>query len=816
MLLGVIGCEDGRVRVPGGRGRGLAAATALLLVALTACTPEANPLPSPQPSESGPPAPRAQHQPRTMADLLEGWRDELTGGRDFDPEETPYAQTIVRIDAAARANLSTLADGEGEPWVDLDTSRPLELHAAYTRLSAMALAWATYGGSYEADPVLLAEIIRIVRWLSDNRYNTETPFLQSTWWYWTIGIPLELNTVVVLLGDTLSADDVSAAMEAIGRFTPEVNRTGANRLWSALVVAGRAVILGDAAALQKTTDDMLEALVLVDSGDGFYADGSFIQHTTIPYTGGYGLSFLNTLGSYLSLVNDSPWKPSDESLAVVAQIVTKAVDPVVFAGVMIDSVRGREVSRFYSQGNVAGASAISAVLQLADVTAGPTAQELTSVVRGWLITDQAGYIWQSRSISSMERAERVLAETDAVAGATEGTFVFPAMDRAVHRGHDSAFAVSMSSSRIATFEMISGQNLRGWFTGSGATALYGADIDQYSDAYWPTVNANRIPGTTVDTVVRAPGEGNGHLSDSTYAGSLASASGLLGVAGMQVELFASPVTANKAWFFFDDEIVALGSGITAEDLAGGGWDGERARVETVIDNRKADPTIPSDTTRLETGTGWAHIADRGAGTGYVFDEGQRVEAETYTGRGSWHDINTARGSDVELEREFDALWIDHGSSPRNDTYSYTVLPGSSAEATVAYARRPDVTVLANSTRVSAVSENTLGVVSAAFWSTSATVTDERGHDLLAVRGRALVTLEQSARELALTVADPTQEQSSIRVEIMRSATAVDLLSPGVTVVQLEPTIVLEVDTTDSQGAGYTARFQLAVPDRPFE
>jgi hyaluronate lyase len=759
---------------------------------------------------------RAQFQPRTIADLLVGWRDELTGGRDFDPDEAPYAPTIARIDAAARTTLSGLTGEEGEPWRDLDTSRPLELHTAYTRLSAMALAWATYGSSFEGDPTLLAETTRVLRWLSEHRYNTQTPFIQSTWWYWTLGIPLELNTVVVLLGDSLPHDDVAAAMDTVARFTPEVTLTGANRLWSALVVAVRAVILRDSAALQRATDDMVDALVLVTSGDGFYADGSFIQHTTIPYTGGYGLSFLSTLGSYLSLVNNSRWEPSEESVAVVAQIVTAGVDPVVVSGVMMDAVRGREVSRFYNQANVAGATAIMAVLQLADATAGDTAGELQAIARRWLRDDQTGYLWQSRSISSMERAQKALASPGGAADATTGTFAFAAMDRAVHRGRDYAFSVSMSSSRIATFEMISGQNLRGWFTGSGATAIYAADIEQYSDNYWPTVNAYRIPGTTVDTAARAPGEGSGYLSGSPYAGSLASASGQFGVAGMQLQSFASPVTANKAWFFFDNEIVALGSGITATELTGDGWDGEQAHVETVIDNRKADPTVASDLERLETGTGWAHIADRGDGIGYVFDASQDLEAESYTGRGSWHDINSARGSEVVVERDFDALWIDHGTSPRNETYSYTVLPGSSAEATVRYSDSPDVSVLANTTNVSAVRESTLGVVSAAFWSPTASTVKEGGEALLSVRGPALVTLEQSARELALTVADPTQEQTSIRVEIMRSAIAVDALSPGVAVVQLAPTIILEVNTTGSAGASFTARFQLGVPDRPFE
>ena len=77
-----------------------------------------------------------------------------------------------------------------------------------------------------------------------------------------------------------------------------------------------------------------------------------------------------------------------------------------------------------------------------------------------------------------------------------GCFAFPAMDRARHLRPGFGFGISMCSSRIYDYESINGENLHGWFTGDGMAYLYNSDLNQFADAFWPTVNPYRLPGTT--------------------------------------------------------------------------------------------------------------------------------------------------------------------------------------------------------------------------------------------------------------------------------------------------------------------------------
>jgi hyaluronate lyase len=80
------------------------------------------------------------------------------------------------------------------------------------------------------------------------------------------------------------------------------------------------------------------------------------------------------------------------------------------------------------------------------------------------------------------------------------------------------------------------------------------------------------------------------------------------------------LVSQKSWFCFDDEVVALGTGITAHD---------GRRVETVVENRRlatgteavlVDGTaaVPSlGETATTPGARWVHLAGTG---GYVFPD----------------------------------------------------------------------------------------------------------------------------------------------------------------------------------------------------
>ncbi|MFD0382570.1 polysaccharide lyase family 8 super-sandwich domain-containing protein [Streptomyces stramineus] len=92
-----------------------------------------------------------------------------------------------------------------------------------------------------------------------------------------------------------------------------------------------------------------------------------------------------------------------------------------------------------------------------------------------------------------------------------GHRLFAAMDRAVHRRPGWTANIAMASDRIAHYENGNGENPRGWHTGAGMLYWWGARTggDQYTDAFWPTVDPCRLPGTTVSAKRPADNEGGG-------------------------------------------------------------------------------------------------------------------------------------------------------------------------------------------------------------------------------------------------------------------------------------------------------------------
>ena len=85
-------------------------------------------------------------------------------------------------------------------------------------------------------------------------------------------------------------------------------------------------------------------------------------------------------------------------------------------------------------------------------------------------------------------------------GALEGHYNFAMMDRVVHRCSEYVFGISAYSDRTYMYEAMNQENLKGYHTSDGMTYLYNGDTTQYSSGFWATVNPNRLPGTTVDTL----------------------------------------------------------------------------------------------------------------------------------------------------------------------------------------------------------------------------------------------------------------------------------------------------------------------------
>ena len=759
--------------------------------------------------------------------LREKWVDLLTGGNSYNTADPAIATAIASVTNTANSYWSSLNKSAARTslWSDAaSTTISADLNTHYSRLRSLALAYATTGSSLKGNTALRDDIVSGLDWMYANRYH-ENIRIYDNWWHFEIGCPMALNDVVALMYADLSANRISNYMRAVEKFTPSATTpatggstgtfTGANRMWKIQVVAIRGLIVHDDAKLRAARDAFSNLFLYVTSGDGFYVDGSFIQHGKHPYTGGYGASLLSTIAQGLALLNGpnaaspggSTWRIVDPNLANLYRWVYDSYEPLLYRGDMMAMTQGREVSRSGSTEHATGHGIMQSILRISQFAPPDDRARLRALLKSWAEGDSSRSFVGTAPLALKVDAQQLLADP-AVTAREEllGNYVFASMDRVVHLGAGYGLGLSLSSTRIYTYESINTENLRGWHTGDGMMYLYNADLTSFTDNFWPTVNARRLPGTTVDAgQTRANGSGQSTTPTYTWVGG--ASLGRCGAAGMQLDGWNNTLTAKKSWFMFDDEIVCLGSGITSTD---------NRPIETTVENRilntagnntfTLDGTAPSNApgwSATMSAVRWAHLAGRADGSdlGYYFPATTTLQGLRETRTGAWSDINSG-GATTPITRHYLTLWFDHGANPANSTYAYVLLPGRSTTQVAAYAATPQITILENSPSAQAVRETTLGLTAANFWNDArATVGG------ITVDRKACVLLQDTGRVVEVAVSDPTQANpGSITVELAIPALSIVSSDTGVTVVQLTPTLRLSVDVGGARGRAFRARF----------
>ncbi len=744
------------------------------------------------------------------------WLTLFTGG-NYNLGDADVAARVVVNTSTAQSNWTTMVktggNGRSFLWSDLaSTTVSSQLSSNYGRLRAMALAYASTGSTLQGNASLLTDILGGLEWMYANRYN-EGKIEYDNWFYWEIGVPLQVNDLAVLLYDQLTPTQLMNQMRAIERFTPVAHlltnnaflSTGANTAWKAQVVTVRGVVVKDATKMTAARDALSPVFPYVTSGDGFYTDGSFIQHGATPYNGAYGASVIRNLAGTLALTNGSSWTVTDPNLDNLYRWIYDSFAPFLFRGAFMDAVRGRDPARSVNQDHLAGHDVITSILAITEFAPPADAANFKAKAKAWIQADTFRSFISNASMPALIRAKAVLND-NSITPAAEPIVnkQFPGMDRAIHWRPGFAFAVSMCSSRIYNYESGLTENLRGWYSGDGATYLYNSDIDEYSSNFAPTVNPYRLAGITVDTQARTDGASKGTLSPKSWAGG-AEIMGLYGSSGMELQATQSTLTARKSWFMFDNEVVALGSGITSTD---------NRTIETIVENRRlkiatsaltVDGVAKSTTlgwSETMTGVGWCNLAATG---GYVFPGGATLKGLRETRTGQWHDISNDDTTTVNTNN-FATLWFDHGSNPSGAGYSYILLPNQTAAQTAAYAASSDIVILENSSFAHAVRERNLGITAANFW-------EDGTHTVgfITVDKKSAVLAHETTAQVDISVSDPTQlDTGVVTVELARSATALVSADAQITVLQLTPTIRF---TANVSGAfGRTIKASFAVPD----
>jgi hyaluronate lyase len=307
------------------------------------------------------------------------------------------------------------------------------------------------------------------------------------------------------------------------------------------------------------------------------------------------------------------------------------------------------------------------------------------------------------------------------------------------------------------------------------TYLHTSDLTQFSDGFWPTVDPQRLPGTTV---VAGSTPRSNQVGGSPVAGG-ATVDGY-SAAMMQLRPAGGQLNAKKSWFLLDDAVIALGSDIssTAPDQ----------HVETIVENRllTGEPAF----TVAEDGK-WACL---GGNLGYFFPNGAGWKSARVDRQGSWREIN-AGGSPAAIMRRYQTIWFDHGATPQGASYAYALLPGKNAAAVAAYAAAPGVRIVENSAQAQVVSKPALGLRAVNFW----TDAQKTSNGITSDRIAAVLVIEAGGA-MQIAVADPTQSNGgAIHIEIDRATAGVIEKDDAISIDQISPAVRLTVNVANARG-----------------
>lgn len=637
----------------------------------------------------------------------------------------------------------------------------------YENIKNIAKAYATPNTKYYKNPEIKKELIEYLDWLYENAYHEGLPE-NGNWWQWELGIPKHLNDIMVLLYDDVPYEKRMKYLKASQYFQPFAEysgvspsasystspdkrvSTGGNRIDTSIISFLRGVLMEDKVQVMDGAKAVADVGEYVTTRDGFYKDGSFIQHGNVAYNGTYASVLFDGLGSVLWLATGTQFEVKDERIDNVYESILNGYKYLFINGGVNDSVSGRATSRDNSSDISRGKDLLTS-LSLLSIGAGKEYQdEIKSLIKTVALENNSYNTIDKISNKIAKAIIRDIINDDSIKTLkVEGTKVYGAMDRAVSINEKGGkFVLSMHSSRIANYETMNNENVKGWYIGDGMTYVYGTDSTTFTE-YWPTVDKYHLPGVTNSLRERGDksGERRGQTTSKAWVGG--SCNGKEAFVGMDMISWNKATEMRKSYFMTDDgAILIAASNINSKD----------GEVHTTIDNRIIkDGKIILNGKEIKEDTVIENPQNislnfnenyKGENIGYKIVYAPQLNLKKETRTGSWKNIGGT--STEEITKDYFTAYINHRKNPKKSGFAYIILPMYSQEEVNNYdVSRFEIIKLDKETHI--IKDKKSGVTGINFWKDSPT--KELG---IKAYSTLSVLLKENDEFLELWVSDPTQ------------------------------------------------------------
>lgn len=562
----------------------------------------------------------------------------------------------------------------------------------YDGLVKIVKAYSTPGTKYYKKEEIKTQVIDALDWLYDNAYHENLPEL-GNWWQWEIGIPKKLNEILVIMYDEIPKDKKIKYLKASQYFQPYAKwsafspsasyssaphkriSTGGNRIDTSLICFIRGVLMEDRTQILDGLNSVAEVGKIVTEKDGFYKDGSFVQHDNVAYNGTYATVLFDGLGMILELIDGTEFKIESPEINNIYDSILKGYSYLMINGGVNDSVSGRSISRDNSSEIERGRDLVSSITLLSSKAPKEYRNDLYSMIKKIVLDNNFYSVIKKESKPKIKNIlENIIADENIKPLKVEGTKIFGAMDRAVYtNSKEGKVVLSMHSNRIANYETMNEENLKGWYTGDGMTYIYGKDSSSFVE-FWPTADMYHLSGVTnsINKMENKAGERREKptVSPKKFVGGVET--GDVAFVGMDFISWNNKTTAKKSWLMIDGAVLALGSNITSTD----------GEIHTTIDNRilkkgkiyidgkelNKNSTI-KDPKNLTINFNENYPDEN---IGYKIINSPELNINFTENKGNWKDIGGTL--DTEIVKQYFSVYLNYGKDPKDETYAYVILP----------------------------------------------------------------------------------------------------------------------------------------------
>jgi hypothetical protein len=603
-------------------------------------------------------------------------------------------------------------------WNDIDydivsSNYPAEIHL--NRLINMTIVYRRQGSAYSGSGKLLDKIISGVDFFFNKNPKS------TNWWYNDIGAPQKYMIILILLKGKIPSEQLQHYASFLEDKTGNPGHKGKNRTWISAITIYKGCIEDNFDLIETGFNSIASTIKIVDYHEieGIKIDNSIHQHRPQLYSGGYGMSFIGDLAEYIRLAHGTVFSNlfTTEKMGIIRNTMLGGQLLFGYREVFDFGAVGRNISR--ENGIKNGSTETLELIKTLDDSNVELYEKWINHIEGGPFPQPGNkYFWKS--------------------------------DIMTHHGENYYLSAKVISTRTNGTEMLNGENKEGYYLPLGATNIMTTG-KEYENIF-PVWDWTRIPGTTSVSTSSTSKLNWYHFGSNKYAGGVSN--GKNGC--IAFEHIYNGVQAKKAYFFIDDAMLCLGSGITAYRTNTIATTVNQCYTEGDIYFNNGEKTEKFST---QTGTfnklNWVHHNK----VGYIFPDNAKIVLQAKEQTGSWNLINDTGNKD-EISHKIFTLWFDHGREPQNDTYCYIIMPDKNLSDFEKNADKHGFVIIKNEPEIQAVKNgNTYAVI---FYKPASVWLE---NDLqLSTDKEAIVLIE---KQYKISVADPLYETNEINLTINR-------------------------------------------------